>query len=146
MWSTSRNVLSVSNIGNVQPFPKGWYLITESSQVRGSELLGFNVFGRDLVLGRDSGGTVWVVEDFCPHMGGRFSQGGKIVGDCVVCPFHGWQFDRRGACVAIPSGELIPDRAQIRIWDIRERVGRIEVFHGRRGEFADPAAQVYDSS
>ncbi|GIT36389.1 MAG: hypothetical protein Ct9H300mP6_02570 [Gammaproteobacteria bacterium] len=36
------------------------------------------------------------------HRGGSLS-GGKIVKDCVQCPYHGWQFNGAGKCQQIPS-------------------------------------------
>lgn len=135
---------AVPDDGPVLPFPKGWYVVAESGDVAGRELVGIEAFGRELVLGRDEGGVVHAAQDLCPHVGGRFSQGGVLDGDCVVCPFHGWRFGPDGRCVEIPAGDPIPERARIRKWTAREREGRIEVFHGRRGQEADPAADVHD--
>ena len=44
-----------------------------------------------------------MVETYCPHLGADLSAGGKVVGDCIECPFHGWKFDgKSGQLVDIP--------------------------------------------
>ena len=58
------------------PFPKGWYVVADADEVPGPDLVAFNAFGRDLVMGRDDDGAVRVTQDLCPHVGGLFSQGG----------------------------------------------------------------------
>jgi phenylpropionate dioxygenase-like ring-hydroxylating dioxygenase large terminal subunit len=60
------------------------------------------LLGEDLVAFRDSDGAVGLVEAFCPHRRapmffGRNEQGG------LRCVYHGWKFDRAGACVDMPS-------------------------------------------
>ncbi len=39
-------------------------------------------------------GTVYAVQDRCPHHEGQLSRG-KVVGGDAVCPLHGWNFDLR---------------------------------------------------
>ncbi len=134
----------VSDAGYVPPFPKGWYVVADADEVPGPDLVAFNAFGRDLVMGRDDDGAVRVTQDLCPHVGGLFSQGGRIIDGCIVCPFHGWTFGPDSVCVEIPAGDPIPERARVRVWAAREREGRIEVFHGRRGQAPDPDAEVND--
>ena len=134
----------VSDADYVPPFPKGWYVVADTEEVPGPEMVAFNAFGRDLVLGRDADGAVRATQDLCPHVGGLFSQGGRITDDCIVCPFHGWTFGPDGRCVEIPAGDPIPERARVRMWAVREREGHIEVFHCRRGQVPDPDAEVHD--
>ncbi|MBC8365189.1 MAG: Rieske 2Fe-2S domain-containing protein [Actinobacteria bacterium] len=134
----------MSDAGYVPPFPKGWYVVAGSDEVPGPELVALGAFGRDLVMGRDAAGEVRVTQDLCPHVGGLFSQGGRITDDCIVCPFHGWKFAADGACIEVPAGDSIPERARVRMWKVRERDGCIEVFHGRRGQVPDPDAEVFD--
>ena len=134
----------VSDAGYVPPFPKGWYVVADADEVPGPDLVAFNAFGRDLIMGRDDDGAVRVTQDLCSHVGGLFSQGGRIIDGCIVCPFHGWTFGPDGVCVEIPAGDPIPERARVRMWATREREGRIEVFHGRRGQAPDPDAEVND--
>ena len=33
-----------------------------------------------------------MLDAYCPHMGANIAVGGHVIGDCLECPFHGWQF------------------------------------------------------
>jgi len=60
------------------------------------------MLGEDLVAFRDSDGHVGLVDAYCPHRRaplffGRNEEGG------LRCVYHGWKFDRSGACVDMPS-------------------------------------------
>ena len=44
---------------------------------------------------RDDRGKAYVLDAYCPHLGANIAIGGHVIGDCLECPFHGWQF--RGA-------------------------------------------------
>jgi NAD(P)H-dependent nitrite reductase small subunit len=37
-------------------------------------------------------GTVYAIDDVCPHQGGPISEG-ECEGKIVTCPWHGWEFD-----------------------------------------------------
>ena len=39
----------------------------------------------------------------CPHRGTRVLAGPDGYADRITCPYHGWQFDRAGSVVAVPS-------------------------------------------
>lgn len=43
-----------------------------------------------------------VLEDRCPHRGTPLSQG-KLHDGLLQCPYHGWRFNAKGDCVAIPG-------------------------------------------
>ena len=76
-------------------------------------------FGRDIVLMRSAGGTARIFDAHCPHVGAHLGYGGRVVGDLLECPFHGWRFDDRGQCVSVPKARGVP-RASIRVWHLQE--------------------------
>ncbi len=39
-------------------------------------------------------GRLYATDDVCPHAGGPLGEG-RLSGDCVVCPWHGWRFNVR---------------------------------------------------
>ncbi len=55
------------------------------------------------------GGEVAVVADRCAHRGAQLSMG-KVRGDCIQCPYHGWEWAGDGSCARIPS---LADQRQI---------------------------------
>ncbi len=60
------------------------------------------LLGEDLVAFRDSEGVVGLVSAFCPHRRAPMFFGRNE--ECGLrCVYHGWKFDRTGACVDMPS-------------------------------------------
>ncbi|GAA6099509.1 cholesterol 7-desaturase nvd [Tachysurus ichikawai] len=75
---------------------------------------------------RAQNGKVHVVDAYCPHLGANLAVGGRVVGNCIECPFHGWQFrGEDGKCVRIPYAEKVPEFAKVRCWlscEINEQI------------------------
>jgi phenylpropionate dioxygenase-like ring-hydroxylating dioxygenase large terminal subunit len=71
----------------------------------GARPLAARLMGHDLVLWRAAGGALHGAADRCPHRGAALSMG-RVVGDTLECGYHGWRFDGRGQCVAVPA---LPD-------------------------------------
>ena len=64
------------------------------------------------MLFRTRAGRARVLDAYCPHLGAHLGEGGRVVGETVRCPFHGWQYDGSGKCVGIPYCKRIPPRAR----------------------------------
>jgi phthalate 4,5-dioxygenase oxygenase subunit len=60
------------------------------------------LLGEDLIAFRDSSGAVGLVDAFCPHRRAPLFFGRNE--ECGLrCVYHGWKFDRSGACVDMPT-------------------------------------------
>jgi phthalate 4,5-dioxygenase len=60
------------------------------------------LLGEDLIAFRDSSGAIGLVDAFCPHRRAPMFFGRNE--ECGLrCVYHGWKFDRTGACVDMPS-------------------------------------------
>lgn len=96
------------------------------------------MLGCNFALFRDEKGDAHCLSNTCIHRGGSLAcQGdaapGKVVGNNIQCPYHGWQFDKNGDCVKIPSrgkDAPIPPRAKIDSYPVQEKYGIIFVFLG----------------
>jgi phenylpropionate dioxygenase-like ring-hydroxylating dioxygenase large terminal subunit len=58
--------------------------------------------GQHLVLFRTASGKVGVIEDRCLHRNAPLSQG-RVCGETLQCPYHGWRYDLAGRVAAIPA-------------------------------------------
>ena len=58
-----------------------------------------------------------------------------MIGKCIECPFHGWQFDgESGECSKIPySSSKIPAQAKVKVWPSLEFNGFILVWYDAEG-------------
>jgi phenylpropionate dioxygenase-like ring-hydroxylating dioxygenase large terminal subunit len=79
-----------------------WHVIAFSADVSSGKLVPATLLERDLVAWRDAGGEIHVWEDLCIHRGSRLSKG-FIHNDRVICPYHGWNYDRTAQCVLMPA-------------------------------------------
>ena len=53
-------------------------------------------------------GKAFVTDAYCPHLGANLACGGKVVDDCVQCPFHEWKFNGdSGAVEGIPYAKKV---------------------------------------
>ncbi len=108
-----------------------WYPAGMSHELTDAPLK-VRILGQDLVLFRDAEGTAHCLSNVCVHRGASLADG-KIKGDCVECPYHGWRFNGAGQCTRIPSLGLeakIPARAKIDSYPVQERYGLIFAFLG----------------
>jgi phenylpropionate dioxygenase-like ring-hydroxylating dioxygenase large terminal subunit len=114
------------------PYPNGWFAVAFSEEVPPGRVLRRRLMGEDVVIYRTRGGVVRVIEPYCPHLGAHLGYGGRVEGEEIVCPFHGFRFDTSGACVA-NSYATRPPRAQLSPRIFRELNGAIVVWRDADG-------------
>jgi phenylpropionate dioxygenase-like ring-hydroxylating dioxygenase large terminal subunit len=119
-----------------------WYVAAESSELRfGAEKpLKVMMLGHHFALWRDKKGEVRCISDTCTHRGGSMADG-RIRGDCVECPYHGWTFNGAGDCTRLPSlgpKTKIPERTRIDAYPVQEKYGLVFVFLGDLPEAERP--------
>lgn len=103
-------------------FPPGWYVVAEAREIPRRRPVGLTRFGRALVLFRTEEGAVAALDDRCRHRGAALSLG-TVTGSRVACPFHGFEFDARGACTRVPvlGPDAKPPKALCtRAYEVRE--------------------------
>jgi phenylpropionate dioxygenase-like ring-hydroxylating dioxygenase large terminal subunit len=119
-------------------FVNFWYVADESSQL-GEEPLQVRMLGQEFVLFRDSNGTAHCLSNTCIHRGASLAAG-RVEGDCIECPYHGWQYDGSGRCRVIPSMEATESIGQRRVdaYPTVEKYGLIFAFLGDLPEAERP--------
>ena len=108
-----------------------WYALCLSTEVEDKPIR-VTALGNEIAIYRTSDGTPVVMSDLCVHRGGALSDG-WVKGDCVVCPYHGWEYEKDGSCVKIPAnveGRTIPAKARVDQYPTVERYGFIFAFLG----------------
>lgn len=122
------------------PMPNGWFALCFGDELAAGSLRALRYFGRELVATRGEDGVARVFDAHCPHLGAHLGHGGKVEGDGVRCPFHGWRFGGDGACVEIPYAKRIPPKARLRAWTTIERNGLVFVW--RHAQDAPPSWEI----
>ena len=108
-----------------------WYPMATSAELTDKPLK-VRALGQDFVLFRGEDGMAKCLSNTCTHRGGSLS-GGKIRGNCIQCPYHGWEFDANGHCHRLPSlgpNPKIPARTRIDAYPVEERHGIVFSFLG----------------
>ncbi|HEY1633901.1 MAG TPA: Rieske 2Fe-2S domain-containing protein [Acidimicrobiales bacterium] len=116
------------------PIPNGWFIVARGDELDVGDVMPLFYFGRDLVLYRTAGGEPRLLDAHCPHLGANLAVGGRVEGEVIRCPFHGWCLDgETGACVEIPYSESdhLPNRATTRTYPTLERNHMIWAWHHR---------------
>lgn len=116
------------------PIPNGWFAIAWSRDLDAGGVKRIRYFNEELALFRTRSGEPKVLDAYCPHLGAHLAEGGRVIGETIRCPFHGWQFDGAGRCTHIPYCDRIPPRAQVRSWPVVERDCMIFVWHHAEGQ------------
>lgn len=78
-----------------------WWPIAREEDLR-DEPMPVRLLEQPLVLWRGASGEAALMTDRCPHRGARLSLG-RVLGDTLQCPYHGWRFEPSGRCQAIPA-------------------------------------------
>jgi phenylpropionate dioxygenase-like ring-hydroxylating dioxygenase large terminal subunit len=121
-------------------FMNFWY-VAELSENLKEEPIHVRMLGFDFVLFRDSAGKAHCLSNLCVHRGASLAHG-KVKGDCIECPYHGWQFQGEdGACTKIPSlgpDAKIPPRAKVDSYPTQEKYGLVFAFLGDLPESGRP--------
>ncbi len=111
--------------------PNRWYAVLESHHLK-RRPLGVRRLGEDLVLWRRADGTAVCMPDRCPHRGAALSRG-RVAGDCIACPWHGFQFDAGGHCTLAPCsgrGAHLSEALATRSLPLREERGLVWLWWG----------------
>ena len=111
------------------PIPFGWYNICRANDMNPGTLSEKRVFGENLLLWRGEDGAYHLQENYCPHLGANIGADGKVVGNAVECPFHGWRFGGNGNLVEIPYAPDAKTQACLRNYPIREYYGLIVAWY-----------------
>ncbi|XP_052855245.1 cholesterol 7-desaturase nvd [Drosophila gunungcola] len=125
-----RNIKNQNTLEMPPPYPNGWYAILESSQLRAGEATFLSCLGEELVIFRTQKNMVFVLDAYCPHLGANLGIGGRVIDDCIVCPFHQWSFrGSDGQCTNIPYSTSVPKGSQIANWISQEMNGFIFIWY-----------------
>ena len=116
------------------PIPSSWYCLGIAHALPRGGLWRRRLAGQDLVVFRTESGAVAVFGAYCPHLDADLSVGGRVQGETLRCAFHGFCFDRDGACASTPYGKKAPPAARAQTFPVVEINGLIMAWYGAAGE------------
>ncbi|GLW54385.1 aromatic ring-hydroxylating dioxygenase subunit alpha [Kitasatospora phosalacinea] len=110
-----------------------WYVAAYAAEV-GEELLGRTILGEPVVLYRaQQDGRAVALADRCVHRRFPLSES-RREGDAITCGYHGFTYDRTGACVSVPGQTRVPRTARVAAYPVVEQDSLVWIWVG------DPSA------
>jgi vanillate O-demethylase monooxygenase subunit len=113
-----------------------WYCAATPAEV-GRQPMGRLILNEPIVLYRKEDGTATALEDRCRHRATPLHRG-KLIGDAIQCPYHGFQFDAEGLCIKVPAQPETPRNLRVRHYPLAEKHGWLWIWMGEAA-LADPA-------
>lgn len=128
-----------------------WHALARSQDLPSGTVLRGRLLEKDLVLWRDNHAQIFAWEDRCPHRGIRLSAG-RVVGNTLICPYHGLVFNHEGRCIKVPAHPdyLPPKQMCLQTYRVQECYGLIFICLGvpqqdvpSLPEWTDPSYRRY---
>jgi nitrite reductase/ring-hydroxylating ferredoxin subunit len=112
------------------PTPSGWFCLGATRDFARGAVETRRLGGREIVVFRTEGGRLSALDAHCPHLGAHMGKGGRVEGDAIRCPFHGFCFDATGNCTKTAYGTMPPPSAHARAYPVIELHGiALAYFH-----------------
>ncbi|BDB41183.1 MULTISPECIES: Rieske 2Fe-2S domain-containing protein [Mycobacterium] len=109
--------------------PTGWFQVAWSDEIGIGDVHTMKYFDQEMVAWRAESGQLTVMNAYCEHLGAHLGYGGKVVGDVLQCPFHGWQWSQQGRNVCIPYQDRPNRGRRIRTYPVVERNESVYIWH-----------------
>ena len=90
------------------------------------------MLGEELVLYRGESGTPVLMQLRCAHRSLALDYG-RVEGDNLRCPYHGWLYDKTGQCLAQPAepeGSSFKEKVKLRAYRTQEVSGLVFAYMG----------------
>ena len=114
-----------------------WYVAAYATEI-GRELFSRTICGESILFWRTGAGQVAAHSDRCVHRRFPLSQApSRLVGDTVVCGYHGFTYGSDGRCVAVPGQTRVPRTARLAAYPVVELDSLVWVWIGDPA-LADP--------
>ncbi len=126
--------IEAANVPLPSAFPEGWYFVASRSDLEKAKIVRKTWMGTEIVAWSGEDGRVCVAEAYCPHLGADMgpSVGGRVRDGRIVCPFHGFEYDTGGQCVATPFAPA-PKAARLRVFESHQIAGLVFAWWGIGG-------------
>ena len=111
--------------------PNYWYAVEQDHNVAKKQIVEVKFWGESIALYRDESGRLHAVENRCAHRQLPLTVG-SVVGDRIVCEYHGWSSNGAGELADVPHtlfGKKMP-QCKLRTFPIRVRYGLVWMFFG----------------
>jgi len=82
-----------------------------------------------VVLFRTAAGDPVALADRCAHRWAPLSDG-KLIGDDIACPYHGFRYNADGVCTLVPTQAHAPTAMKVKSYPVREHASFVWIWMG----------------
>jgi len=144
--SVPSNIVHNQRRSNTYPSPicNSWYHFCHTEELQQGKVMEFRALNKVFVLWRNDEGLPVCQDAYCIHLGANLS-GGKVVDNCLQCPFHKWKFSSDGTVVEVPylkNPQMCQTGKKLKTYPCRDYCGLVLVyFHAdaKEPEFEPPS-------
>lgn len=129
--------LSAADLTRLAAPPASWYLLCRGGELPRGAPRALSVAGQELAAWRRPDGRTAAIAARCAHQHATLA-GGRLDGELLRCPFHGWAWRADGRCVNAPGLPAPPAYAHLPAWPTEERHGLVHLFLGPTPRFPLP--------
>lgn len=110
-----------------------WYMAGWADEVPDGGVFHRTLLDEPVVFFRDEAGALHALRDRCPH---RFVplHLGRVVGNDIMCAYHGLRFDGSGVCTHNPHSANTPKSARVTSYPVREQDGVAWIWMGEAAQ------------
>lgn len=106
-----------------------WYCAARATEIS-TQPIEQVICDHPIVLFRTAkSGKLVALENRCPHRQAPLSMG-KVIGDDIMCIYHGWIMDAAGQCVYVPHQDSVADSVRVGAYPIVEKWGLVWLWIG----------------
>ena len=118
-------------------YPQSWYPVARTRDLRPGSHRIIKAFDTDWLLFRTREGQAGLTSRHCCHMGADLAQG-RVHGESIECPMHGWRFAASGRCLQVPGLSGPPPDIHLHSLVCKERYNVIFAYWGKQPAFDLP--------
>ncbi len=128
---------SVPREGDGGLFTQSWFPVCYSHELAPDTHVGRDFLDGRVIVARSASGRAQVLSAYCAHLGADLTHASWCEGR-LRCPFHRWEYDLDGRCVATGIGDPAPPRARLFAFPTCEKYGVILAFNGDSASWSVP--------
>jgi phenylpropionate dioxygenase-like ring-hydroxylating dioxygenase large terminal subunit len=83
----------------------GCYVVEEIKNIKSNKLYKVTVLNKDYIIWKDVTNKLYALDNECHHRGASLKNG-YLSNNCVVCPYHGAEFNEYGKIYKMPGKKL----------------------------------------
>ena len=99
--------LNVKELTEQNKYDLQWYVIGTKNDFSKNIPKKVTIWNKNYVVWKNKDNEFVGLDDVCPHKGASLA-GGKVCNDHIVCPYHGYEFDKDGVLDKVPGISFRP--------------------------------------